>query len=97
MPFLLKILKKLPSITSPTYTSDIERGKVNASVHTIYMIAKALDIPFSELVSFLSPRADKKIEVEIAEILGFLRSLEKKKQAMFLSVAKSLISGIKRI
>ncbi len=61
------------------------------------MIAKALNIPFSELVGFLSDKADKKIETEIAGILGSLRGLEKKKQAIFLSVAKGLISSIEKI
>lgn len=80
----------------PTYISDIERGKVNASLYTFYTIANALDIPFSELVSFPSDKADKKIEAQIAEMLSSLRGLRKKKQAIFLSAAKGLISGIEK-
>lgn len=81
----------------PTYISDIERGKVNASIYIIYMITHALDIPFSELISFLPDKVDKKIEAQIAEMLSSLRGLGKKKQTMFLSVAKSLIYSIKSI
>ncbi len=81
----------------PTYISDIERGKVNASIYTFYMITQALDFPFSELVSFTSGKVDKQIETEIAEMLTLLRGFEKKKQTIFLSATKGLISGIEKI
>lgn len=81
----------------PTYISDIERGKVNASIYTFHMITQALDFPFSELVSFTSGKVDKQIETEITEMLTLLRCLEKKKQTIFLSAAKGLISGIEKI
>ncbi len=80
----------------PTYISDIERGKVNASIYTFYTITSALNISFSELVNFPLEKADKKIEAQIVEMLSSLRSLRKKKQAIFLSAAKGLISGIER-
>lgn len=80
----------------PTYISDIERGKVNASLYTFYAIANALSTPFSELVSFPSDKVDKGVEAQIVEMLSSLRSLRKKKQVIFLSAAKGLISGIER-
>jgi len=81
----------------PTYISDIERGKVNASIYSFYMVSNALGIPFSELVSFPSGRVDRKIEAQIAEVLTSLRGFDKKKQNIFLSATKGLISGIERI
>jgi transcriptional regulator with XRE-family HTH domain len=33
-----------------TYLSELERGKVNVSIDTLMKIAKAMRIPFSELV-----------------------------------------------
>ena len=81
----------------PTYISDIERGKVNASLYTFYSITNALNIPFSELVSFPSHMADKKIEAQISEMLSSLRSFRKKKQVIFLSAARGLISGIEKV
>lgn len=80
----------------PTYISDIERGKVNASISSFYMVAKALNIPFSDLVNIPSGKMDKNIEVELAEILSRFRGLDKKKQTIFLSGAKGLISGIEK-
>ena len=81
----------------PTYISDIERGKVNASIYTFYMIANALEIPFSELVNIPAIELNKKIKNKIAVMLSQLTSLSKKKQAIFLSAAKGLIAGMKRI
>jgi len=80
----------------PTYISDIERGKVNASIYSFYMIANALEIPFSELVNISSIELNKNIENDLAVILSQFRSLGKKKQAIFLSAAKGLIAGIER-
>lgn len=78
----------------PTYISDIERGKVNASIYSFYLVTKALNIPLSDLVNIPSGKTDKRIEAEIAEMLSLFRSLDKKKQAIFLSASKGLISGI---
>lgn len=81
----------------PTYISDIERGKVNASVYSYHMIANALDVPLSELVNIPIGKIEKKIEGDISVMIGQLRTLDKNKQAVFLSAAKGLISGLKDI
>ena len=81
----------------PTYISDIERGKVNASIYSFYVIANALDIQFSELVNIPSGKIDTKIESELATLLSFIRISSKKKQIVFLSATKGLISGIEKI
>ena len=81
----------------PTYISDIERGKVNASIYTLYMVAKALDIQISDLVSISAGKIDKKIETEITALLSLTRNLDKKKQIVFLSAARGLINGIEQI
>ena len=80
----------------PTYISEIERGKVNASIYSFYKVATALEIPFSELVNIPSADMDRKIENEIAVILGQLRALGKRKQLVFLSAAKGLIGGVEK-
>lgn len=35
----------------PTYISNIEQGKVNASIYSYYMVAKALNIQISDIVN----------------------------------------------
>ncbi len=81
----------------PTYISDIERGKVNASIYSFYVVANALGIPFSELVSLPSDKADKRLENELTALVGLARNLDKKKQSVFLSAAKGLISGLEGV
>lgn len=78
----------------PTYISNIEQGKVNASIYSFYMVVHALGIPFSELVSFPSGKTNKITENELAALLSQVRSLDRKKQAIFLSAAKGLLTGI---
>lgn len=80
----------------PTYISNIEQGKVNASIYSYYMVAKALDIQFHDLVNISADKLDRNIENDLAVVLSQLRTLGKKKQAIFLSAAKGLISGISK-
>jgi transcriptional regulator with XRE-family HTH domain len=80
----------------PTYISEIERGTVNASVYSFYLIAIAFNIPFSELADIPSGRPDKKTEGEISALLSDIRSLDRKKQALFFGAAKGLLSGLKK-
>lgn len=81
----------------PTSISEIECGKVNASIYVYYTIANALEIPFPELVNIPSVEMDKKIEDEIAVMVSHLRAIGRKKQNIFLSAAKGLIAGIEKI
>jgi len=80
----------------PTYISNIEQGKVNASIYSYYMVAKALDIQFQDLLNISADKLDRNIENDLAVVLSQLRTLGKKKQAIFLSAAKGLISGISK-
>jgi transcriptional regulator with XRE-family HTH domain len=81
----------------PTYISDIENGKVNASIYSYFVVANALGIPFSELVNLPVDRIDRNIENGIAELLGSIRSLTRKRQVIFLSAAKGLLTGIEKV
>lgn len=78
----------------PTYVSDLENGKTNASIMSYLAITNALDIPITDILTLPSGRQDRKIEAEVAEVLAQFRKLDKKKQGIFLSAAKGLVSGI---
>lgn len=78
-----------------THVSDIENGKVNLSASSLFSIATALDVPYSEIVNMPSGKADNKIEANLAVLLSQFRGLSVKKQGIFLSAAKGLITGIK--
>lgn len=80
----------------PSYISDIENGKVNASIYSYYTIAHALGMSLPELTNLPEGAIDREIETGIAELLGSIRNLNRKKRILFLSAAKGLISGIEK-
>ena len=78
----------------PTYISDVERGKVNASIYSCYAIVSALEIPFSDLVS---PYVDKKtveLENDFAAMAGLIRKMDKKKRVIVLSAIRCMIAAM---
>lgn len=81
----------------PTYISDVERGKVNASIYSCFMIAKALDMPFAELISSNMDKKTAGTENEIAVVMGLVRELDKKKQTLILSAVRGILSSIEKI
>jgi transcriptional regulator with XRE-family HTH domain len=78
----------------PTYISDIERGKVNASISTYFMVADALGITLTDLLNFQNDGAEALIGNEFASMLPRVKSLEKKKQTIFMETAKKLLASI---
>lgn len=78
-----------------THVSDIENGKVNASIYSLFALATALDIPYAEIVSTPSGKTDRNIESDLAVLLSQFRSLPMKKQKMFLSGARGFLAGVK--
>jgi transcriptional regulator with XRE-family HTH domain len=81
----------------PTYISNIEQGKVNASIYSYYSIANALKIPFSELISLPPPKANKNSEVEIAKLINSIRGLEERQRLILMTTIKGLMSCIDRL
>lgn len=86
-------LAELASLSS-SYISDIENGKVNASLFSYYQIAKALNMPLSTLVITINT-TDKKTEAELAELFNQARSLGQKRKGLFVSAVRGLISSLK--
>jgi transcriptional regulator with XRE-family HTH domain len=81
----------------PTYISNIEQGKVNASICSYYSIANALKIPFSELISLPPPKASKISEVEITKLINSIRELEERKRVILMATVRGLMSCIDRL
>lgn len=81
----------------PTYISDIERGKVNASIYSCFMITNALGVSLSELVHSGLKKGDEEIENEIVVIIGLIRGLNKKSQQIVLAAARGMITAIKEV
>lgn len=81
----------------PTYISDVERGKVNASVYSFFLITNALGVSLSDVVSAPIGKGNKELEKEMAVVTGLIRGLDKKKRALILSAIKGMISGLEKI
>lgn len=78
----------------PTYISDVERGKVNASIYSCFLITNALDISFADLIS---RAGNKEIAREVAVISGLIRELDKKKQKIILAAVQGMIRGLQDV
>jgi transcriptional regulator with XRE-family HTH domain len=81
----------------PTYISEIERGKVNASIFTFYQLSNALKIEFADLLNLPADNVDRTLENELAEIIGRVRRMDKKTQKTFLLALKGILTGLESI
>ena len=80
----------------PSHLSDIENGKVSASLIAYQKISEALSVPLSELVRIDTGKGDGKIDAQLTEVISHARNLDKKKKALFVSASKGLLSGLER-
>lgn len=81
----------------PTYISEIERGKVSASMYSFYQLAIVLETDFAELMNLPANDVDIALEKELSELLAAIRQASKKQQKLFLLAAKGILSGIDSI
>ena len=80
----------------PSHISDIERGKINASINAYYQIAKALNVALSDLVRFSIGKEDNKVDAELTQIVSAARGLERKKKSLFVAASKGLLTGLEK-
>ena len=79
----------------PTYISDIENGKVSASLQSYLMVAKGLEMPLGELIDLPEGKAGVDFERGFAELIAGVRALPKKKQGTFLKASQGLLEGVR--
>jgi transcriptional regulator with XRE-family HTH domain len=95
--FTMKQLSKLVGCT-PSFISQVEKGKADPSISTLKKIANSLDV---SMVDFFSPpsveedivtRADQRVDLKLphwdAHIQSIIRSTGKKKMQAFFTVIK---------
>lgn len=73
----------------PTYVGQIERGERNATVESIEKIAKAMNIPLSELFINIEETNAEKRNIPL-ESYDFLLSKSEKQQEQLLEIMKSV-------
>ena len=78
----------------PTYISEIERGCVNASIYSIFVIANVLEMELADLMNLPTAALNRQLENELAEISGKIRELGEIKQRLLLSGLKGMLNGL---
>jgi len=78
----------------PSHISDIENGKVNASIIAYCQISQALNVPLFELVKYSENKDERKLEVDLTELHALIYSLDKRKKVMFITAARGLLDGL---
>lgn len=88
--------EKLAELSSlhPTYIGQVERGEKNATVESIYQIAKGLNIPLSQLFADLEAIPENKDKKSFfpAEMYHKLMGLSPEKQKALLQIIDSVLS-----
>lgn len=77
---------------SPTYVSNIEAGKFNASVCVIRRIGRALHVPLVQLFEFNSGKVERD---ELTKAVIEIKSLNSKEQKLVLETIKGMLTGMK--
>ena len=80
----------------PTYISEIERGCVNASVYSIFLITHALGMELADLLNLSATSLNRPLENELAEISQKIRALESTRRRMLLNALEGMLSGLEK-
>jgi transcriptional regulator with XRE-family HTH domain len=84
-------LAELASV-HPTYISNIENAKANASIGIYRRIANGLRVPLSQLIDINQAKVERD---DLMKAFLEIKSLSIKEQKMFLETIKGLLAGIK--
>jgi transcriptional regulator with XRE-family HTH domain len=76
----------------PIFISNVENGKVKASICTYYNIAHALDMALSELVEM--PAANESWDSNLVVLFQSAKKLDIHKQKAFVDTVKGLLVGL---
>ncbi len=77
----------------PTYISEIERGRVNASIYSISVVANVLKMESVELINLHTASGNRQLENELAEISEKIRRLDEARQKLVLSGLNGMLDN----
>lgn len=80
----------------PTYISEIERGKVNASIFCFYTIAQALRIEFADFLFLPETTEERLSDQELSVLFTQICKLDQVKRELVLGALKGMLAGISR-
>lgn len=76
----------------PTYISNIENAKSNASIGVYRRVAHSLNVPLSQLIDINQEKVERD---DLLKAFTEIKGLSRKEQKMFLETIKGLLSGMK--
>lgn len=76
----------------PTYISNIERGKVSASVYCFYRIVQALGIKIDKLFDLLDHEGGLDFENDLVDITGKIRQMDEAQRSLYISAIKGMLT-----
>ena len=79
----------------PVFISNVENGKVKASIYTYFTIAEALGMTLAELVEI--PENEEVWNSELVVLFQSAKNLDKNKQKIFVETVKGVLAGIQEI
>lgn len=78
----------------PTYISEIERGKVNASIYCFQTIAHALKLDFADLLHLPTTAIDRLFEQGLCDTVNQIRQLEPERRKLVLGAIRGMLAGL---
>jgi transcriptional regulator with XRE-family HTH domain len=84
-------LAELASV-HPTYISNIENAKANASIGIYRRVANGLTVPIAQLLDINQPRVERD---DLMKVFLEIKTLSRKEQKMVLETIKGLLTGIR--
>lgn len=78
----------------PTYISEIERGKVNASIYCFQNLTQALGIELADLLYLPTSRIDRALEYDIKQLTSQIRQLDREKRKLVLDAIRGMLAGL---
>lgn len=80
----------------PTYISEIERGKVNASIYCFQTIAHALELEFADLLHLPATANDRSFEQNLGNTISQIRQLDHERRELLLKAVRGMLEGLNR-
>lgn len=78
----------------PTYISEIERGKVNASIYCFHTIAHALGLEFADFLLLPETPTDKAFDHDLSLVFDQIRHLQPAPKQLILNALKGMLAGL---
>lgn len=78
----------------PTYISEIERGKVNASIYCFHTIAHALGLEFTDFLLLPETPVEKAFDHDLSHLFNQTRHLQPIQKQLIMNALKGMVANL---